>query len=60
MFLFLELAPLSTLELALASLNFAVGLEICLSYVLTSPSINGKGAPSIDSPSSPRKLPLAR
>uniref|UniRef100_M4F1C9 Intermembrane lipid transfer protein VPS13-like C-terminal domain-containing protein n=1 Tax=Brassica campestris TaxID=3711 RepID=M4F1C9_BRACM len=40
--------------------KFLVGLEICLVHVLASPSIDGKGAPSINSPSSPRQLPLAR
>ncbi|KAF3559014.1 hypothetical protein F2Q69_00013119 [Brassica cretica] len=38
----------------------SIGLEMCLAHVLASLSIDGKGAPSIDSPSSPRQLPLAR
>ncbi|KAF2582910.1 hypothetical protein F2Q68_00005121 [Brassica cretica] len=44
----------------LCGLWASVGLEICLAYVLASPSIDGKGAPSIDSPSSPRQFLLAR
>ncbi|KAF3569113.1 hypothetical protein DY000_02016117 [Brassica cretica] len=38
----------------------SVGHKICSSRILASPSIDTKGAPSIDSPSSPRHLPLAR
>ncbi|KAF2576022.1 hypothetical protein F2Q70_00002191 [Brassica cretica] len=44
----------------LCGLWASIGLEICLAHVLASLSIDGKGAPSIDSPSSPRQLPLAR
>ncbi|WZZ60397.1 hypothetical protein YC2023_060504 [Brassica napus] len=38
----------------------SVGHKICSAHILASPSTDGKGAPSIDSPSSPRPLPLAR
>ena len=38
----------------------SVGHKICSAHILASLSIDRKGAPSIDSPSSPRKLPLAR
>ncbi|KAF2594892.1 hypothetical protein F2Q70_00042456 [Brassica cretica] len=38
----------------------SVGHQICSASILASPSIDTKDAPSIDSPSSPRQLPLAR
>ncbi|KAF3559935.1 hypothetical protein F2Q69_00015942 [Brassica cretica] len=34
--------------------------KICSAHILASPSIDGKGASSIDSPSPPRQLPLTR
>ncbi|KAF3525105.1 hypothetical protein F2Q69_00046226 [Brassica cretica] len=40
--------------------RFLVGHQICSASILASPSIDTKDAPSIDSPSSPRQLPLAR
>ncbi|KAF2542375.1 hypothetical protein F2Q68_00030933 [Brassica cretica] len=38
----------------------AVGHKICLAHILASMSIDTNASTSIDSPSSPRQLPLAR
>ncbi|KAF3530993.1 hypothetical protein DY000_02040978 [Brassica cretica] len=44
------IAQINNVQLDLDQLSASVGLKICSTHILASPSIDGKGAPSIDSP----------